>query len=205
MNFTSTRIDNQLLKSIGTIKPKHFTTTAFIHHLIEEGFQKKLEDLHKIKNMQTYIHTLNNENLNLEEQDKEPKEKINKKEKVQKVIPEDLKAYTEKINSFWKVKKGSKSIDAWKQQIAEYRKFITKYNEKILIEQLDAGICSGKWSGITLVNYERITNNFSKKYTPPEPIQKHPNTKVFKASDHLKDLPKTLAELKAEAVKRGVA
>tara|TARA_B100001093_G_C26611604_1_gene920456 strand:- start:188 stop:811 length:624 start_codon:yes stop_codon:yes gene_type:complete len=207
MDFTSTRIDNQLLKSIGTIKPKHFTTTAFIHHLIEEGFQKKLEDLHKMKNMQTYIHTLNNENLNLEKQDIEPKEITNKlvKEKVQKVIPEDLKPYTEKINSFWKVKKGSKSIEAWKQQIAEYRKFISKYNEKILIEQLDAGICSGKWSGITVVNYERINSNFSKKYTTSEPIQKHPNTKVFKASDHFKDLPKTLAELKAEAVKRGVA
>ena len=198
------KIDSEVLQSIDEIKPKYITTTAFINQLLEEGIEyKKL----KKQNMFNYIHTLNNENLNLEKQNEEPKEITNKlvKEKVQKVIPEDLKPYTEKINSFWKVKKGSKSIDAWKQQIAEFRKFIDKYNEKILIEQLDAGICSGKWSGITLVNYERITNNFSKKYTPPEPIQKHPNTKVFKASDHLKDLPKTLAELKAEAVKRGVA
>ena len=198
------KIDSEVLQSIDEIKPKYITTTAFINQLLEEGIEyKKL----KKQNMFNYIHTLNNENLNLEKQNEEPKEITNKlvKEKVQKVIPEDLKPYTEKINSFWKVKKGSKSIDAWKQQIAEFRKFIDKYNEKILIEQLDAGICSGKWSGITLVNYERITNNFSKKYTLPEPIQKHPNTKVFKASDHLKDLPKTLAELKAEAVKRGVA
>ena len=199
MDFTSTRIDNQLLKSIGTIKPKHFTTTAFIHHLIEEGFKKKLEDLHKIKNMQTYIHTLNNENINLEKQNKEPKEKINKKEKV---IPQDLKPYTEKINSFWKVKKGSKSIQAWKQQIAEYRKFLSKYNSKVLIEQLETGILNGTWCSLTVKNYEQyyLKNN---KFTPPEPVEKHPSGRVFKASEQ--DLPKTLAELKAEAVKRGVA
>ena len=37
-------------------------------------------------------------------------------------------------------KKGSKSIQAWKQQITEYRKFIEKYGEKVLRDQLEQGI-----------------------------------------------------------------
>ena len=153
--------------------------------------------------MQAYIYTLKNETENLEEQKEEQKEKINKKEKPEeKVIPEDLKAYTELIRNFWKVKKGSKSIQAWKQQITEYRKFLSKYNSKVLIEQLETGILNGTWCSLTVKNYEQyyLKNN---KFTPPEPVEKHPSGRVFKASEQ--DLPKTLAELKAEAVKRGVA
>ena len=203
MDSFQTRIDSQLLASVIEVKPNHFTTTAFIHHLIEEGYKKKLKDLHKIKNMQAYIYTLKNETENLEEQKEEQKEKINKKEKPEeKVIPEDLKVYTELIRNFWKVKKGSKSIQAWKQQITEYRKFLSKYNSKVLIEQLETGILNGTWCSLTVKNYEQyyLKNN---KFTPPEPVEKHPSGRVFKASEQ--DLPKTLAELKAEAAKRGVA
>ena len=202
MDSFQTRIDSQLMLSVIELKPNHFTTTAFIHHLIEEGYKKKLEDLQKIKNMQAYIYTLKNETENLEEQKEEQKEKINKKEKQEeKVIPEDLKPYTELIKNFWKVKKGSKSIQAWKQQITEYRKFLDKYNSKVLIEQLETGILNGTWCSLTVKNYEQyyLKNN---KFIPPEQTEKHPSSKVFKASDHV--LPKTLAELKAEADRYGV-
>ena len=190
------KIDSEVLQSIDEIKPKYITTTAFINQLLEEAIEYKQL---KKQNMFNYIYTLNNKNINLEEQNKEPKEKINKKEKV---IPEDLKNYTELIRSFWKVKKGSKSIQAWKQQITEYRKFLSKYNSKVLIEQLENGILNGTWCSLTVKNYEQyyLKNN---KFSPPEPVEKHPSGRVFKASEQ--DLPKTLAELKAEAVKRGVA
>ena len=190
------KIDSEVMQSIDEIKPKYITTTAFINQLLEEAIEYKQL---KKQNMFNYIYTLNNKNINLEEQNKEPKEKINKKEKV---IPEDLKNYTELIRSFWKVKKGSKSIQAWKQQITEYRKFLSKYNSKVLIEQLENGILNGTWCSLTVKNYEQyyLKNN---KFSPPEPVEKHPSGRVFKASEQ--DLPKTLAELKAEAVKRGVA
>ena len=190
------KIDSEVMQSIDEIKPKYITTTAFINQLLEEAIEYKQL---KKQNMFNYIYTLNNKNINLEEQNKEPKEKINKKEKV---IPEDLKNYTELIRSFLKVKKGSKSIQAWKQQITEYRKFLSKYNSKVLIEQLETGILNGTWCSLTVKNYEQyyLKNN---KFSPPEPVEKHPSGRVFKASEQ--DLPKTLAELKAEAVKRGVA
>ena len=190
------KIDSDVMEIIDEIKPNYITTTAFINQLLEEGIEyKKL----KKQNMFNYIYTLNNKNINLEEQNKEPKEKINKKEKV---IPEDLKPFTELINDFWKVKKGSKSFRAWQQQITEYRKFLSKYNSKVLIEQLETGILNGTWCSLTVKNYEQyyLKNN---KFSPPEPVEKHPSGRVFKASEQ--ELPKTLAELKAEAVKRGVA
>ena len=190
------KIDSDVMEIIDEIKPNYITTTAFINQLLEEGIEyKKL----KKQNMFNYIYTLNNKNINLEEQNKEPKEKIYKKEKV---IPEDLKPFTELINDFWKVKKGSKSFRAWQQQITEYRKFLSKYNSKVLIEQLETGILNGTWCSLTVKNYEQyyLKNN---KFSPPEPVEKHPSGRVFKASEQ--DLPKTLAELKAEAVKRGVA
>ena len=109
------------MQSIDEIKPKYITTTAFINQLLEEAIEYKQL---KKQNMLNYIYNFNTHNLNLEEQKEEQKEKINKKEKQEeKVIPEDLKPYTELIENFWKVKKGSKSIQAWKQQITEYRKF----------------------------------------------------------------------------------
>ena len=190
------KIDSDVMEIIDEIKPNYITTTAFINQLLEEGIEyKKL----KKQNMFNYIYTLNNKNINLEEQNKEPKEKINKKEKV---IPEDLKPFTELINDFWKVKKGSKSFRAWQQQNTEYRKFLSKYNSKVLIEQLETGILNGTWCSLTVKNYEQyyLKNN---KFSPPEPVEKHPSGRVFKASEQ--ELPKTLAELKAEAVKRGVA
>ena len=85
---------------------------------------------------------------------KEQKEKINKKEKQEKNIPDDLKHLQTLIDDFWKVKKGSKSIQAWKLQITEYRKFIEKYGEQVLRDQLEAGILAGTWKGLKISNYE---------------------------------------------------
>ena len=106
--------------------------------------------------MALYIHKdnkLDKEGLERKEQ----KEKINKKEKQEKIIPEDLLHLQTLIDDFWKVKKGSKSLQAWKLQITEYRKFIDKYSEQILKDQLEAGILAGTWKGCTIKNYETIS------------------------------------------------
>ena len=195
-------IDDDLLQQVLQIKPKYLTSNGFINLLIETGYKTKLQEN---KNMQLYIHTKPKELTdNLKEQKEEQKEKINKKEKQQeKVIPEDLKTHTELINDFWKVKKGSKSIQAWKQQITEYRKFVAKYGHNILKEQLEAGILNGTWCSLTVKNYEQYYLKNHKIYSNGEPLtNNHPSQKVYKASDHV--LPKTLAELKAESAKYGV-
>ena len=109
---------------------------------------------------------------------KEQKEKINKKEKQEKIIPDDLKHLQTLIDDFWKVKKGSKSIQAWKLQITEYRKFIEKYGEQVLRDQLEAGILAGTWKGLKISNYEEQLKRVTRFAKEPEPEIQHPAQKL---------------------------
>jgi hypothetical protein len=166
-----TRIDDNVSEKIKEIQPTHLSRQAFINELILLGILQKYKEQN---NMALYIHKdkeLDKEGLERKEQ----KEKINKKEKQEKIIPEDLKHLQTLIDDFWKVKKGSKSIKAWKQQIEEYRKFIRKYGEQVLKDQLEAGILAGTWKGCTIKNYESI-RKINNPYVQEEKV--HPNQKV---------------------------
>ena len=109
---------------------------------------------------------------------KEQKEKINKKEKQEKIIPDDLKHLQTLIDDFWKVKKGAKTIQAWKLQLTEYKKFIEKYGEQVLRDQLEAGILAGTWKGLKISNYEEQLKRVTRFAKEPEPEIQHPNQKV---------------------------
>ena len=168
-----TRIDDNVSEKIKKLQPTHLSRQAFINELILLGILQKYKEQN---NMALYIHKdnkLDKEGLERKEQ----KEKINKKEKQEKIIPDDLKHLQTQIDDFWKVKKGSKSIQAWKQQITEYRKFIDKYGEQVLRDQLEAGILAGTWKGCTIKNYESI-NKINKGFVEEEKV--HPNQKVVK-------------------------
>ena len=177
MSIKRPAIDQSLIDKIVAIKPKYITTTAFLNILLEDAYIARCE---KKKNMTPYIHTMIEAFDEVDEQRelerKEQKEKINKKEKQEKIIPDDLLHLQTQIDDFWKVKKGSKSIQAWKQQITEYRKFIQKYGEQILRDQLEAGILAGTWKGCTIKNYETISKINNKGFV--EENKPHPNQKV---------------------------
>ena len=177
MSIKRPAIDQSLIDKIVAIKPKYITTTAFLNILLEDAYIARCE---KKKNMTPYIHTMIEAFDEVDEQRelerKEQKEKINKKEKQEKIIPDDLLHLQTQIDDFWKVKKGSKSIQAWKQQITEYKKFIQKYGEKVLRDQLEAGILAGTWKGCTIKNYESISKINNKGFV--EENKPHPNQKV---------------------------
>ena len=176
MSIKRPAIDQSLIDKIVAIKPKYITTTAFLNILLEDAYIARCE---KKKNMTPYIHTMIKAFDEVDEQRelerKEQKEKINKKEKQEKIIPDDLLHLQTQIDDFWKVKKGSKSIQAWKQQITEYKKFIQKYGEKVLRDQLEAGILAGTWKGCTIKNYESI-RKINNSFVEEEKV--HPNQKV---------------------------
>jgi hypothetical protein len=184
MSKTRPTIEQSLIDKIAAIKPKYITTNGFIHMLLEDAYNDRVNKKQNLTNNVDYIYTnnkeledkkLDNKSIDKDLERKEQKEKINKKEKQEKIIPDDLQHLQTLIDDFWKVKKGSKSIQAWKQQITEYRKFIDKYGEQILRDQLEAGILAGTWKGCTIKNYEsirKINNNFV------EEEKVHPNQKV---------------------------
>ena len=185
MSTTRPTIDQSLIDKIVAIKPKYVTTNGFIHMLLEDAYNDRVNKKVNLTNNVDYIHInnkeledkkLDNKSIDKDLERKEQKEKINKKEKQEKIIPDDLLHLQTLIDDFWKVKKGSKSIQAWKQQIAEYRKFIEKYGEQVLRDQLEAGILAGSWKGCTVKNYESITKITNKGFVEEEKV--HPNQKV---------------------------
>ena len=181
-------IEQSLIDKISAIKPKYITTNGFIHMLLEDAYNNRVNKKVNLTDDVTYIYT-NNKDLEEQEQDKkeleakEQKEKINKKEKQEKIIPEDLLHLQTLIDDFWKVKKGSKSLQAWKLQITEYRKFIDKYSEQILKDQLEAGILAGTWKGLKLSHYEEQQQRMNRFNKEPETSAMHPNQKVVQFDD----------------------
>ena len=176
MNTIRPSLDRDLICRILDIKPKYITTPAFLNMLLEDAYNNRINKKENLTNDVTYIYKdkeLDKKGLERKEQ----KEKINKKEKQEKNIPDDLKHLQTLIDDFWKVKKGSKSIQAWKLQITEYRKFIEKYGEQVLRDQLEAGILAGTWKGCTIKNYESI-RKINNPYVEEEKV--HPNQKVVK-------------------------
>ena len=175
MSKTRPILDKSLVDKIIAIKPKYITTNGFINTLLEDAYNDRLNKNANLTNNVDYIYTDNKDLEDKKLERKEQKEKINKKEKQEKIVPDDLKHLELPILDFWKVKKGSKSVQAWKQQIKECRKFIDKYGEKVLLDQLDAGILAGSWKGCTIKNYESI-QKINTKFIEDEKV--HPNQKV---------------------------
>ena len=166
-----TRIDDNVTEKIKKLQPTHLSRQAFINELILLGILQKYKQQN---DMALYIHKDN-------KLDKESLERKEQKEKQEKIIPEDLKHLQTQIDDFWKVKKGSKSIQAWKQQITEYRKFIQKYGEQVLKDQLEQGILDGTWKGLKVSNYEHILRITKAKAATSGFIEEnkpHPNQKV---------------------------
>ena len=175
MSKTRPILDRSLIDKITAIKPKYITTNGFINMLLEDAYNDRINKKLNLTNNIDYIYTDNKDLEDKKLERKEQKEKINKKEKQEKIIPDDLLHLQTFIDDFWKVKKGSKSIQAWKQQITEYRKFIQKYGEQVLRDQLEAGILAGTWKGCTIKNYESI-RKINNPYVEEEKV--HPNQKV---------------------------
>jgi len=181
MSKTRPILDRSLIDKIVAIKPKYITTNGFINMLLEDAYNDRVNKKVNLTNNIDYIYTNNKELEDKELERKEQKEKINKKEKQEKIIPDDLLHLQTLIDDFWKVKKGSKSIQAWKQQITEYRKFIQKYGEQVLKDQLEQGILDGTWKGLKVSNYEHILRITKAKAATSGFIEEnkpHPNQKV---------------------------
>ena len=184
MSITRPIIEQSLIDKIQSIKPSYITTRGFIHLLLEEAIDLRVNKNAKLTNNIDYIYT---DNKNLEDKKlerKEQKEKINKKEKQEKIVPDDLKHIESLILEFWKVKKGAKTIEAWKRQNTEYRKFIDKYGVETLKDQLDAGILAGTWKGCTIKNYEEQQQRINRYNKEPELTTMHPNQKVAEFDEY---------------------
>ena len=184
MSITRPIIEQSLIDKIQSIKPSYITTRGFIHLLLEEAIHLRVNKNANLTNNIDYIYTDNKDLEDKKLERKEQKEKINKKEKQEKIVPDDLKHIESLILEFWKTKKGSKTIEAWKRQNTEYRKFIEKYGVETLKDQLDAGILAGTWKGCTIKNYEEQQQRINRFNKEPEQTAMHPNQKVAEFDEY---------------------
>ena len=93
-------------------------------------------------------------------------------------ITDKLKPYSDKIASFWRVKKGTKNRLAWSLQMGELEKILDNLGKKVLVEQLDQACMAGTWKQI---NYNRTIEYSDKKEEVKQ--TKHPNSRIFTAKD----------------------
>ena len=93
-------------------------------------------------------------------------------------MPDKLKPYSDKIASFWRVKKGTKNRLAWSLQMGELEKILDNLGKKVLVEQLDQACMAGTWKQI---NYNRTIEYSDKKEEVKQ--TKHPNSRIFTAKD----------------------
>ena len=184
MSKTRPILDRSLIDKITAIKPKYITTNGFINMLLEDAYNDRVNKKVNLTNNIDYIYTDNKDLEDKKLERKEQKEKINKKEKQEKIVPDDLKHIESLILEFWKSKKGAKSLEAWKRQNTEYRKFIQKYGDEVLKDQLDAGILAGTWKGCTIKNYEEQQQRMNRFNKEPEQTSIHPNQKVAEFDEY---------------------
>ena len=178
MSKTRPILDRSLIDKITAIKPKYITTNGFINMLLEDAYNERVNKKVNLTNNIDYIYT---DNKDLEDKKLEIKEQ---KEKQEKIVPDDLKHIKSLILEFWKVKKGAKTLEAWKRQNTEYRKFIQKYGDDVLKDQLDAGILAGTWKGCTIKNYEEQQQRINRFNKEPELTSVHPNQKVAEFDEY---------------------
>ena len=84
-------------------------------------------------------------------------------------IPDALEPFAELIEEFWRIKKGSKSSNAWSMLITELEKINASFGKDRTTEQLELAI-NGLWKGITMRNMQR----FELPKGKGEPEHKHP-------------------------------
>ena len=86
-------------------------------------------------------------------------------------IPDALDPFAALIEEFWRVKKGSKSSNAWSLLITELEKINASFGKERTEEQLTLAI-NGLWKGVTMRNMQRFET--PKGNTPAQADHKHP-------------------------------
>ena len=94
------------------------------------------------------------------------------------LIPK-LQKFENLVREFFRLKKGSKSKTAWAHLMTGLTQIQDKYGDTVVQEQLMAAI-NGRWTGITLRNYEQFGVTQSKPWRK-EPEMKHPAHRDFTA------------------------
>tara|TARA_R100000734_G_C3316000_1_gene108274 strand:+ start:80 stop:688 length:609 start_codon:yes stop_codon:yes gene_type:complete len=182
------RIDVDLYEWAAEIKPRYFTITTFINHMLESSLRiynrglttydkmgkptdKEREKEKERKEVLPNSYIIDNNN-------KEKNKKSKKGIHLPKTVPEDLIFCEDLLKDFWVEKSGEKTQHAWKYLCNQLLRIKELYGSDSVCNQLKAGTAN-RWKSITLVNYEKLGKPQQKGLQ--EPMTSHPAQKVFTA------------------------
>lgn len=118
--------------------------------------------------------------------EKQPAELTGKKtiDPPRQQMPDELKPYKEQIETFWAVKRGSKSNRSYNLLISELAKIKNITSEQAFLDQLEIGTAN-RWQSMTLKNFQAFGQNDRQQPKPWE--QPHTTNsgagKIFKAEE----------------------
>ena len=184
-------IDDELFAKAEELCPEYLSTTGFINLILDQGLQKNwvMATLPAYRvgagNPDRYDPKLplqfppDLEVTNSEAQQAAvPSKKKNSLETLS--LTPQLEKFDDLIREFFRLKKGSKSKTAWSHLMTGLTKIQDKYGDEVVREQLMAAI-NGRWTGITLKNYEQFGKPKPKPAWQQEPEMKHPAHRDFTA------------------------
>ena len=162
-----TRVDSKVLSRALERKPHYLSATGFISQLIEQaldsaftlGKASPASGGPSLKGGEAFTSNKSLTTTYVVESAK--KEKKAPEPAWEKNVPAHLFEHEDAIREFWRFKKGSKAERAWTFLIHQLEAIQAKHGASVLKEQLDLAI-NGRWTSITLANYERFKPKASK-------------------------------------------
>ena len=180
-------IDDGLHDLATSLCPKYLSVTGFLNLILDEGLRKK-QVMPKLPAYRVGAagtpegSAVQTSTLQQPSQSSEVVKAVSSKGENLKeplsLIPK-LQKFENLVREFFRLKKGSKSKTAWSHLMTGLGQIQEKYGDTVVEEQLMAAI-NGRWTGITLRNYEQFGVTQSKPWRK-EPEMKHPAHRDFTA------------------------
>ena len=184
MATESIRVDRIVLSRVMEQKPHYLSATGFVSQLLEKALDSAgtLGKASPASGGPSH-HAAQGEAF--PSIDRTLINKSAKKEKNEtpkpawdKAVPFGLTPHEDLIRDFWRAKKGSKGERAWTLLMNQLESIKVRYGNDVVREQLELAI-NGRWTSITLANYEKFKPQQKAGAAPQQPEFKHPAARVF--------------------------
>ena len=158
---TNVSLHHDVINKALACKPNRKSLTQFIEDVLDDA----LDSANTLGKTQLASSLAEQVFTSINKEEKEERVRVREdaapKPAWEKEIPAHLFEHTDLIRDFWRGKKGSKAERAWKLLMSELTKIQEAHGHQVVGEQLELAI-NGRWTSVTLANYERFKPKASK-------------------------------------------
>ena len=172
------RVDSKVLSRVRAQMPHYLSLTGYVSYLLDQALDgsNTLGKTQLASSLAEQVFTSN------KKEEKEERVRVREdaapKPAWDKAVPFGLTPHEDLIRDFWRTKKGSKGERAWNLLMGQLENIKVRYGNDVVREQLELAI-NGRWTSITLANYEKFKPQQKGGAAPQQPEFKHPAARVF--------------------------